>query len=61
MVMGPFIHECSKPENLNTSEAAVYAQLKGKMPPKSLLVPQGPFVDVRDVAFGEFTEHVDRS
>lgn len=51
IVLGPFIHECTSPDSLNTSILSVYLQLKGAMPPKSLLIPQGPFVDVRDVAY----------
>jgi len=49
-VLGPVIHQITKPESLNTSVAAWYACLTGKKTADEVKGPAGSEVDVRDLA-----------
>ncbi|ODN86556.1 D-lactaldehyde dehydrogenase [Cryptococcus wingfieldii CBS 7118] len=49
-VLGEIIHQCDKPESLNTSVAAFYEWASGKKTEGDLPSPMGNWVDVKDVA-----------
>ncbi|TYJ53106.1 hypothetical protein B9479_006287 [Cryptococcus floricola] len=49
-VLGEIIHQCDKPESLNTSVAAFYEWASGKKTEDDLPAPSGNWVDVKDVA-----------
>ncbi|WWC90733.1 uncharacterized protein L201_005670 [Kwoniella dendrophila CBS 6074] len=50
LVLGPIIHQCDKPESLNTSVAGYYAWLTGRKSQDDLPAQNGNYVDVRDTA-----------
>ncbi|ODN82345.1 hypothetical protein L198_07765 [Cryptococcus wingfieldii CBS 7118] len=49
-VLGEIIHQCDKPESLNTSVAAFYEWASGKKTEDDLPAPLGNWFDVKDVA-----------
>ncbi|ODN78724.1 hypothetical protein L202_04291 [Cryptococcus amylolentus CBS 6039] len=49
-VLGEIIHQCDKPESLNTSVASFYEWASGKKTEDDLPAPSGNWVDVKDVA-----------
>ncbi|OCF42692.1 dihydrokaempferol 4-reductase [Kwoniella heveanensis CBS 569] len=52
LVLGPIIHQCDKPESLNTSVAVFYSWMKGEKTEKDLPAGGMNYVDVRDTALG---------
>ncbi|WVR07580.1 hypothetical protein IAU60_004622 [Kwoniella sp. DSM 27419] len=52
LVLGPVIHQCDKPESLNTSVAVYYSWLHGDKTEKDLPAAGMNYVDVRDTALG---------